>query len=1258
MFEITGDDVSTLSNDDLRALVALLCEAELRRHGFPVASVTWGGDQNAADGGVDIRVAAPTDKPVHGFVPRHNTGFQVKKPDLARAGILQEMRPNNKVRPAIRALAKLSGAYIIVSAKASVTDSVLVKRRQAMADAVKGVSGASSLALDFYDRGRIATWLRDHPGLIPWVRQKTGKSIRGWRSYGPWANAAEADDAAYLLDNKLRIHTSRKDSGAGLSATVGLDRIRDLLCEPRRVVRIVGLSGVGKTRFAQALFDKRAGNGSLNPSFAIYTNMADDPDPQPIGLASDLIASGTPAILVIDNCPPDLHRRLSETCRAPASKLSLLTIEYDIRDDDPEATDVFRLEPSSPDLIEKLVRVRFSGVSQVDARTIAEFSGGNARIAIALANTIGKNETIAGLTDDDLFARLFQQRHEHAASLLLIGQACSLLYSFQGEAISGSEAELPVFAAMIGKSVDEIFQGVAELQRRDLVQQRGVWRAVLPHAIANRLAGLALRNIPRQRIKSHLVDTASARMLKSFSRRLGYLHDNAQAVDLVTQWLGGGGLLADLLNLNDLGMAMFENVAPVAPEAIISAIERITLDKLPLPNRFVSIVRSIAFDPKLFERCVELLIRIGENKSEFGRTSDADRSLTSLFWIVLSGTHATIEQRISVVETLLRSEIPYRRAVGIKTLRSVLEAIHFGPGYGFEFGARPRDYGSWPKTGAELKHWYTSTLRLVERIVQSRLPIASEARNTLAGQFRGLWSQPLIRDELGRICREFSKSGFWREGWTAVRQVLRYDGSGLPEPDKTKLVTLEKDLAPRDLLQRVRGIVLSSKAHGIDLDDVEDDKNIVAGLARLDALAVTLGRDTAQSSEVLNELLYELVTGQGRLWMFGRGLAIGADNPEVLWWRLVKEFGAAPEADRNTQVLRGMLEGLNGKNVELANRLLDEAVTEQTLAPWFPELQTAVTIDTKGADRLKQSLALGKAPAWRYQVLALGGASQTIPADDLKGVISAIASKPDGYDIAVEIHHMRIFGDRQDKKIIDPELVEAGRDLLNSMTFSNFRRNEDHRISTLIKLCLTGPEGLSTFVAVCDNFKRSLRDHEIRAYNHARLIHALFTVQPVAGLDAFLGDNDAHRFCEAILDAARHHPNPIKAIPISDLIAWCNRAPTERYPLLALIVGLFKGTEDEPKMEWTDGALALLENSPDRAGVLNAFFRRLRPTSWSGSLAIAMEMRLPLLRALKAHADPSVVALATAAEARLNADIVAQREYERREDRWADERFE
>jgi len=50
---------------------------------------------------------------------------------------------------------------------------------------------AADLHLDFYDRKRLATWVRDHGGVILWVRSKVGKSIPGWRPFGPWAYSSD-----------------------------------------------------------------------------------------------------------------------------------------------------------------------------------------------------------------------------------------------------------------------------------------------------------------------------------------------------------------------------------------------------------------------------------------------------------------------------------------------------------------------------------------------------------------------------------------------------------------------------------------------------------------------------------------------------------------------------------------------------------------------------------------------------------------------------------------------------------------------------------------------------------------------------------------------------------------------------------------------------------------------------------------------------------------------------------------------------------
>jgi hypothetical protein len=111
------------------------------------------------------------------------------------------------------------------------------------------------------------------------------------------------------------------------------------------------------------------------------------------------------------------------------------------------------------------------------------------------------------MSDEDLFRRLFQQRREPNESLLMAAQSLSLVYSFQGEDVSdGDEAELFRLAAVVGKTAQEVFQSTAELRRRGMVQRRGVWRALLPQAIANRLPARALQDIPGATIEARLVN--------------------------------------------------------------------------------------------------------------------------------------------------------------------------------------------------------------------------------------------------------------------------------------------------------------------------------------------------------------------------------------------------------------------------------------------------------------------------------------------------------------------------------------------------------------------------------------------------------------------------------------------------------------------------------------------------------------------------------------------------------------------------------
>lgn len=1269
MFEITGDDIASLSDTDLRTLVGLLCEAEMRRRAFSTSAVTWGGNQTAKDGGLDVRVNLPAATEINGFIPAPQTGFQVKKPDMPRNAILEEMKPNGVLRPVILELAAASGAYVIASSTGSTADSALKNRREAMADAIKGTIAEGKLILEFYDRNRIATWVRDHAGMIPWVRSRIGKAVPGWHSFGSWSNSPAGSDAGYLVDEHARIRTGATDEGDGLSAVEGISRIRNALRNPGHVVRLVGLSGVGKTRLAEALFDPSVGTGSLDPSLAIYTNVAEEPDPPPIGLASDLIAAATPAILVIDNCPPELHRRLSELARAAGTTIRVITIEYDIQEDQPEGTDVFVLNTSSPALIEKLIARRYPAISQIDTNTIAKFSGGNARVALALAATVGKSETLAGLNDAELFKRLFQQRHDPDASLLAIAQACSLVYSFEGEKLSGDGCELPVLGSLVGRSAEEVYAAAAELKRRDLLQERGPWRAVLPHAIANNLAKLALQNIPLAKIKEVLVEQASQRVLRSFSRRLGYLDGSKQAKAIVASWLAPNGLLADLTNLDELGRAIFINIAPVVPDAVLSALEHALGgadgDTLRRSTDFLRLLRSLAYDPHYFERVVALLLRfalLAGDADPFN--NDATNVFVSLFPIVLSGTHAPGDMRLKVVAGLLHSKDADTRTLGVKALEEMLKSDHFSSHYEFEFGARSRDYGYCPKTGKEVGDWFKAVMQLAAVVALSQEPVAAEVRKAIASEFRGLWANGGQADALDALARTIGKDSFWRDGWIGARQTRLYEAGGMPPESLAKLKALEDFLRPKDLVSKVRGLILGSNGGHLDLDDIDEveGNDFEAAAARTAAAIKELGKDVAADQTAFKAVLPELMARGGKLCAFGAALAEAAEDPRGMWEAMVRQLAATQQADAGLHC--GFLSALQKCDAELADVVLDEALEHETLAGSFPYLQACAEIDARGVVRLRKALELGKAAIASYYSLAYGRASDRISGPEFRDLVTAIGNKSGGVPVALQILSMRLHSDRTDKRETAPEVAEAGRALLATFEFCNngSRANrEDHDLGIVARASLSGPKGEAIARRLCRDLMAGVSRYEVHASDHDGLVTALLQTYPAAVLDELFSCDEkaCRKSVQLVRDLERHRHFVFDAVSDDAILNWCDRDPATRFPIAASIGSVFTRSNDGEPQQWKPLATKLLERAPAPTAVLSEIAYRVLPSGgWSGSLATILESSLKLLEELPIGDLPMLAAPLEERKAALRQRIEQQRRQERAESRARSSTFE
>jgi hypothetical protein len=519
-------------------------------------------------------------------------------------------------------------------------------------------------------------------------------------------------------------------------------------------------------------------------------------------------------------------------------------------------------------------------------------------------------------------------------------------------------------------------------------------------------------------------------------------------------------------------------------------------------------------------------------------------------------------------------------------------------------------------------------------------------------------------DDLERITRTIAAKGFWREGWIAIRQTRQFDAKGMSPDIAERLAVLDAETRPRNLIDRIHAIVLSKGGATLDLDhdDVSDGETVdyAGAWERMEVAAQDFGRVVANDKEAFGALLSELVAGEGKLWMFGRGLCLGTGAPREVWDALAGQFAITPPAQQNVQVLCGFLAALNDNDATLPNILLDEAVTHPALAAWLPALQIAVPIDAKGVERLKQALALNRAPIGTYRSLQMGRATDPISGADLKDLLRTIAVKENGYDISVEILSMRLFSDHTAKRESAPEVLEIGRELLGRLDFANQNHREDHNLNVIARASLKDEDGAVVAADILRKLMEGKASHQFGGYDHHDFISAIISEQPIAALDTlFGGDAEARRIGSRVIeDIARlSEADPLAKVPDDTLIAWCDRDAPVRYPFIASVITPFSAGQNADA-KWTDMARLLLRHAPDRLAVFKELADNFEPNVWSGSRATLMESRLPLLNDPEIRDDPALTKFVEQKQIELKSAIEVQRRYETERDQQQDERFE
>lgn len=1109
-----------------------------------------------------------------------------------------------------------------------------------------------------------------------WLREHAGKHYNGWSGYGKWAGPDS--DAGYIIDEKVNFSDASLNRDEKVTAERVIDSVRNRLREAGASVRLVGLSGVGKTRFAQVLFEPDTGLAPLSQESVLYTDIARKPNPAPAALLEKLLTSGVRAVLIVDNCGSDLHRTLTEQLKRETGHVSLMTIEYDIREDIPENTDVIIMDAGSDELIKELIKTNYKHIGLNSIHKIAEFSGGNARVAIALASAVGRDDDISRLKDKELFKRLLNQSEPVGEDVKKSAEVLSLVYSFQLEAAQGDSEELDCLSRLSGVTYDALLRNAKELKRRGLAQTRGIWMAVLPHPVANGLAQLALENISHPKIAAHIDPVLTPRMFSSFTRRLGYLSSSPDARAYATTLLAPDGVLethvsglpVEKHSAYTQCFTMISNLAPVVPSETLAFLGRMAEREKAFCTRinpaFITItrlLRSLAYEGRYFYDCASMLYRFALSEKPSENTNSVLHILSSLFSAHLSGTHATPGQRISFIKE--RIENP-RRDISLKLMGSMLQTGGFVSHLGFDFGSSVRNYGYYPKGYDECERWFTGVLRFADETVKQFPDWQSDVINLLMKHLRGLWNIGIgsVRQELQDIIISNLNDQTSPVVWSAVSVALKFDDEKNSLQEKEKLRELAAAASPDTFERRIELLLFSNEHAFYGMEERESHgktkrQGYEIAMEKTRILADEL---STKPEEIVDEIISRCLAEKGnnvRMGVFAERIGSRGEWGDYIL-RKLKDTLSEPDFGRlNLAFICGAIAGLSREDSTVVEALLDGLVENPLTLNIFPALQLSVPLDENAVKRIKIHLSRDGTDASLYYDVANGQRHAILSDDELIDLLSTFESCKNGLNCVLDILDMRInYNSTKDYKP-SGNIISYSQNFICLLLrhFANLNRHEQsYHLEMLAKRVFKGApeEKLCKLTeAIFHSFRQnpySFQLHKLlRIVISENLTIVLNLLSPVEGKT----DDD---IAQGLYFMLYNDPLEEGELNSEEVLAWGDKDPDRRFSSIAEFMVPY--SQDHGAYTWTTLAKSMLLRCNDVEAVLEVMVKKFRPRATSDGWSAKMEEQRVLLTELLSSERTDISTAARRALVQFDKSIQQEKESERREFSDREERFE
>ncbi len=698
---------------------------------------------------------------------------------------------------------------------------------------------------------------------------------------------------------------------------------------PGNLIRILGLSGIGKTKMLLECF--RPGNNiGMTTDVCdriLYANMNECDSNVVIAKIKELFRKKKRKTIVLDNCPLLVFEQIKPLFSIEGCELNLITISPEPN----ESQQAIDLEGKT--LIIKLVAKEFQPVVRTLLQKNFELTADEIELLVDYSNGLSfyadlmatNKETAiqqpGSLTNANLLDRLLGPLYNDENNKTII-KATAIFSRFgfikdnepEYKAIALSQALCPLPENDPELRTRKFKEICDEMRERGLLEDVGFSLAFRPTPLALRLAEEWWRTCTTQKFNEILPILKENGLVEKFCQQFRLLQHVAHAKEIVANLCDGVFNSAEVLNTEE-GSRIFRSFVDVNPQACAVALTKAfsTLGKQELSEidegrrNLVWALEKLCFRADTFQVAIRIMASFAVAENE-NISNNATQQFLQLFHIFLPGTTVDLETRWDIIIDCINKDRDYFE-LGIKAAMRALKSDSFHRMGGPSENEQLIDYR--PTHSEVISYWEKAIAILENNINDDKL--SADIIEVLINSLYGLSAHhagAIILPVIKRLLE--AKIVGWLEVRSRVRQVLR-SNRVFDKEVISGLENLLSEITPDDFVSQIMMYVVKPTSEDYFSDSDDDSSNFLQ--KKVSELAEQFLLKPEEWTSVLS-ILFSGHIAEGINW--GKSLGNIVSNPEDAHRILAVFFEAITHLtaeNRNVGVLMGFLRTVKYKEV-------------------------------------------------------------------------------------------------------------------------------------------------------------------------------------------------------------------------------------------------------------------------------------------------------------------------------------------------------